>query len=66
MIWTSHVMLVVKKLLVNVEDIGDSSSIPGSERFPGGIFSTPVFLTGESHGQKRLDWLQSVGSQSWT
>ena len=35
---------------------GDAGSIPGSRRFPGGGNGkpTPVFLLGESHGQKSL------------
>ena len=39
----------------NAGDLG-SGSIPGSGRSPGGGAwqSTPVFLPGESHGQRRL------------
>ena len=36
---------------------GDAGSIPGLERFPGGGRAwqpTPVFLPGESHGQRSL------------
>ena len=46
-------VLVVKNLPVNAEDIGDIGSIPGSERFPGGGNGNPlpIFLPGESHGQ---------------
>ena len=35
----------------------DTDSIPGSERSPGGGNgkSTPVFLPGESHGQRSLE-----------
>ena len=45
--------LVVKNLSSIAGDIRDARSIPGSGRSPGGQ-PTPVFLTGESHGQKSL------------
>ena len=36
-------------------NVGDLGSIPGSRRHPeGGHEPTPVFLPGESHGQKSL------------
>ena len=35
--WTSQVALVVKDLPANSGDTGDSGSIPGSGRSPGGI-----------------------------
>ena len=35
-LWVSQVVLVVKILSVNAEDIRDTSSIPGSGRSPGG------------------------------
>ena len=41
----------------NAGDIRDSGSIPGSGRRPGegnGKHPTPVFLPGESHGQRSL------------
>ena len=40
----------------NAGDIGDMGSIPGSGRSPGdGHWQpTPVFLPGESHGQRSL------------
>ena len=34
--WTSRVVLVVKNLLPNAEDIKDAGSIPGLRRSPGG------------------------------
>ena len=46
--------LVVKNLPATV---GDAGSIPGSGRFPGAGHNrqhTPVFLPGESHGQRSL------------
>ena len=45
-------------------DSGDAGSIPGSGRCPGGGHgNAPVFLPGESHGQRSLAGLQSMGSQ---
>ena len=43
-------------LLGSARNVGDSVSIPGSERFPWRRKwqPTPVFLPGESHGQRRL------------
>ena len=47
--------LVVKNLSANARDITDMASIPGSGRSPGGGAwqPTPVFLHGESHGQRQ-------------
>ena len=44
---------MVKNLPANAGDVG---SIPGLGRFPGGSprQPTPVFLPGESHGQRSL------------
>ena len=49
-------VLVVKNLSANSGDIRDVDSIPGSGRSPGGGdgLPTPVFLPGESHGQRSL------------
>ena len=46
----------VKNLPANAEDLRDVGSIPGSGRFPWRRKwqPTPVFLPGESHGQKSL------------
>ena len=51
-IWAS----VVKNLPANAGDIRDSGSIPGSGGFPWrqAWQHTPVFLSGESHGQRNL------------
>ena len=48
--------LVVKNLSANVEDSGDTGSIPGSGRFPWKRKwqPTPVFLLGEPHGLRSL------------
>ena len=55
---------VVESLPANAGDTGGLLSIPGLGRFPGGgngnplqysfFFFTPVFLPGESHGQRSL------------
>ena len=73
--WASRVALVVKNSPANAGDTGDMGLIPGSGRFPWrrAWQLTPVFLPGESHGQ-RITWdykglhggLQSLGSQSQT
>ena len=59
--WTSHVALVVRNLPANAGDVRDSDSIPGSGRSPREEMAhTPVFLPGESHGQRSL-----VGYSPW-
>ena len=52
----SQVALVVKDLPVSVGDVRDEGLIPGSESYPGeGQWQpTPVFLPGESPGQRSL------------
>ena len=47
-------MLVAKNLPANAGDIKDAGLIPGSGRFPWRRpwQPSPVFLPGESHGQK--------------
>ena len=46
---------MLKNPPANTEDSGDESSIPGSGRSLGGGWQpTPVFLPGESHGQRSL------------
>ena len=53
---TAQVVLVVKNTLANAGDARDTGSIPGSGRSPGrGHGNTPVFLPGESHGQRSLE-----------
>ena len=50
-----QVGLVVKNPLANAGDIRDVDSIPGLGRSPGeGHGNPPVFLPGESHGQRSL------------
>ena len=38
----------------NAGGVRDTGSIPGSGKSPGGWQATPVFLPGESHGQRSL------------
>ena len=53
--WASQVALVIKNLPANAGDARDASSIPGLGRSPGeGNEPTPIFLPGESHGQRSL------------
>ena len=47
-----------KEPIANAGDLKDMGSIPGSGRSPGGghgIPCPPVFLSGESHGQRGLE-----------
>ena len=50
----SHVALVVKNLPASTGDSRDVDSIPGLQRFPWNRKwqPTPIFLLGESHGQR--------------
>ena len=50
----SQVVLVVKNLHANTGDVRDSCLIPGLGGSPGGGHGNPVFLPGESHGQRSL------------
>ena len=51
----SQVVLVVKNPPANAGDTRDMGLIPGSGRSPGGgKATTPVFLPGESHGQRSM------------
>ena len=51
----SQVALVIKNLPTNAGNTWDLGLIPGSGRSLGGKWSpTPVFLPGESHGQRSL------------
>ena len=54
--WASQVALVVKNLPVNAEDIRDSGFDPWVGKIPWRRLwqPTPVFLPGESHGQRSL------------
>ena len=55
--WASQVVLVVKNPPANAGDIRDSgyvSSLGWEDRLEKGMTNTPVFLPGESHGQRTL------------
>ena len=58
-----QVVLVVKNLLVTAGDVRDMGSIPGStsRKVPWrrAWQTTPIFLPGESHGQRSLADLQN-------
>ena len=57
LVWASQVALVLKNLPANAGDIRDMSSIPGwGEKISWRRKwqPTPVFLPGESHGQRNL------------
>ena len=60
-VWGFPSAQLVKNLSASA---GDPGSIPGWGRSPGGGQGkpTPVFLSGESHGQRSLVGLQSMGS----
>ena len=47
-------MLVIKNLPANAGDIRNMGPVSESGRSPGGGQSTPVFLTGDSSGQRSL------------
>ena len=58
---TYKVVLVVKNLPANAGDVRDVGSIPGLGRsVEDKRTTTPVFLPGESHGQRSL-----VGCSPW-
>ena len=59
-----QVVPVVKNLPANAGDLRDAGLILGSGRPPGAQQTIPVFLPGESHGQRSLmGYIQSVASQ---
>ena len=62
---SSQVTLMVKNSPVNAGDIRAWGLIPGLGRFPGGGYSNPLqcSLSEESHGQRSLVGIQSIGSQ---
>ena len=45
---------MIKNFPANAGDIRVVSSIPGLGKFPGGGHGNPVFLPGESYGQRSL------------
>ena len=56
----SQVVLVVKNLPANAGDIRDSSSIPGSERAPGGRHSNPLQYSCLENPVNRGAWWATV------
>ena len=54
--------LAVKNLPASAGDIRDAVLIPALGGFPGGT-PTPIFLPGESHGQRSLAGYASQGSK---
>ena len=61
--WASQVALVVKNPPANAGGIRDMGLIPGWRRFPWrrAWQPTPVFLPGESQGQRRLAGYSTMG-----
>ena len=55
--WASQVVLVVKNPPADEGDIRDAGSIPGLGRYSGESHGkpTPLFLPGESCGQRNLE-----------
>ena len=55
-IWASQVALVVKNLSANAGDTGDTGSIPGLGRSPGGGNGNPLHYSclEKFHGQRGL------------
>ena len=51
---------MVKKVPGSARDLGSKS---GLEKSPAGGNDSPVFLSGESHGQRSLESYCSAGSQ---
>ena len=57
LIWASQTALVVKNLPANARDARDVGSIPGwgqEDPLEKEMDPTPVFLPGETHGQRSL------------
>ena len=60
---SSQVAVMVENSLANAGDLRDAGLIPGSGRFPWRRAQqhTPVFLPGESHGQRSLEGYSPQG-----
>ena len=60
-LWASQVKLVVRNSPVNAEDTREAGSIPESGRFPWrrSWQPAPIFLPGESRGQRSLEVTKS-------
>ena len=63
----NQVALVVKNLPANLGDLRDEGLIPGLGRFPWrkAWQPSPVFLPGESHGQRNLLDYSPWGHTQW-
>ena len=55
----------VRSPLANVGDTGDSGSIPGLGRSPGGGNGKPLQYSCLENPMDRGDW-QTIGAKSWT
>ena len=58
--WASQVVLVVKNLSANAEDIRDMGSIPGSGRSPGGGHGNPLQYSYLDNPMDRGAWWATV------
>ena len=58
--WASQVVLVVKKLPADVEDLIDGASIPGWGRFPGGGDGNPLQYSCLENPKDRGAWQATV------
>ena len=58
--WASQVVLVVKNLSANAEDIRDMGSIPGSGRSPGGGHGNPLQYSYLDNPVDRGAWWATV------
>ena len=58
--WTSQVVLVVKNLAANVEDIGDTGLIPELGRFLGGGYGNPLQYSCLDNPMDGGDWRVTV------
>ena len=66
--WASQVVLVVKNLPANAEDIRDADLIPGLGRFPGGGHGNPLQYSCLENLMDRGAWQTTVHgvTNSWT
>ena len=66
-LWAFQVVLVAKNLPANAGDVRDAGSIPGFRKIPWrrAWHPTPVFLPGESHGQRSLVEYSNGVTKSW-
>ena len=65
--WASQVAQMVKEFTYNAEDAGDSGSIPGSGRFPGGGNGNPLqYSCLGNPWTEEPGGLQSGVAKTWT